>query len=304
MTNLPPVQSDDDKRLTTIERLRLYVHDHETFDFTPDDAEELLEEFEAIDRALSSQHSRAEEAVAAATYRAVEQAQDVLAEYIVPDSGISDTECVNSLLGILDHQDLVRAMRASPTSPSATGVRVSDEMVEKASRAVCIRRGVDPDYRQPVSYQSLTGRAQEHRAAPSRTESAEGPTRWEIEAPFVRAALETALAGPTLMETLTDVLADANTSRAVEGKQQELRLDPAYTDGPYYIVDMPINADGNGPEMDPTKVQLTLYEVWNGHYLSLGQWPSRALAQFIADALNRHSLTAERKAGGGTKTTK
>lgn len=72
--------------------------------------------------------------VASATYRAVEQAQDVLAEYIVPDSGISDTECVNRLLGILDHQDLVRAMRASPASPSpATGVRVNED----------VQRGID-----------------------------------------------------------------------------------------------------------------------------------------------------------------
>lgn len=73
------------------------------------------------------------------------------------------------------------------------------------------------------------------------------------------------------------------------GKEQELPLDPAYTDGPYYVVDMPINANGTGPEMDPAKVQITLYEVWNGHCLSLGQWPSRALAQLVADALNRRS---------------
>lgn len=84
------------------------------------------------------------------------------------------------------------------------------------------------------------------------------------------------------------------------GKEQELPLDPAYTDGPYYVVDMPINANGTGPEMDPAKVQITLYEVWNGHCLSLGQWPSRALAQLVADALNRRSSDEQAEVVGMT----
>lgn len=41
---------------------------------------------------------------------AVRKAQDILAEYIVPDSGITDVECVNRLLGVLDDQRLVAAM--------------------------------------------------------------------------------------------------------------------------------------------------------------------------------------------------
>ena len=67
------------------------------------------------------------------------------------------------------------------------------------------------------------------------------------------------------------------------------KLDPAYTDGPFYVVDMPINAHGHGPEMDPAKVQVTLHEVWNGHCLSLGQYQSRPLAQWVTDALNAAS---------------
>jgi hypothetical protein len=47
---------------------------------------------------------------------AVIAAQSALAEYIVPDSGISEHDCVNNLLGILDDQDFVREMRALPTS--------------------------------------------------------------------------------------------------------------------------------------------------------------------------------------------
>lgn len=50
----------------------------------------------------------------AALEEAIRAAQDVLAEYIVPDSGIPEMECVNRLLSILDDQRLVRIMRATP----------------------------------------------------------------------------------------------------------------------------------------------------------------------------------------------
>lgn len=46
------------------------------------------------------------------------EAQDILAEYIVPDSGITDTECVNRLLGVLDRKDVVIAMRAATVVPA------------------------------------------------------------------------------------------------------------------------------------------------------------------------------------------
>lgn len=52
---------------------------------------------------------------------AVEASQSILAEYIVPDSGITDRECVNRLLGILDHQDLVRALLRSSEAVSRDG---------------------------------------------------------------------------------------------------------------------------------------------------------------------------------------
>ncbi len=51
--------------------------------------------------------------------KAIEDAQAVLAEYIIPDSGISDFDCVNRLLGILDNQDLVRKQRALSVSPQS-----------------------------------------------------------------------------------------------------------------------------------------------------------------------------------------
>ena len=45
------------------------------------------------------------------TRDAVLEAQRILAEYIVPDSGISYHECINRLLGVLDNKNLVRALK-------------------------------------------------------------------------------------------------------------------------------------------------------------------------------------------------
>lgn len=43
---------------------------------------------------------------------ATQKAQDVLARWIVPDSNLNDTECLNALLGVLDTVELVEAQRA------------------------------------------------------------------------------------------------------------------------------------------------------------------------------------------------
>lgn len=40
----------------------------------------------------------------------IRKAQDILAEYIVPDSGISDRECINRLLGLLDGSECRAAL--------------------------------------------------------------------------------------------------------------------------------------------------------------------------------------------------
>jgi len=45
------------------------------------------------------------------TFKAVRDSQKILAEYIVPDSGISDHDVINSLLGVLDNRDLVKYMK-------------------------------------------------------------------------------------------------------------------------------------------------------------------------------------------------
>lgn len=66
-------------------------------------------------------------------------------------------------------------------------------------------------------------------------------------------------------------------------------LDPAYTDGPFYYCPMPLNSGGKGPEMDTAKVVRIQHEVWNGHTLSIGVFPSEAMARWIADRLNAAS---------------
>lgn len=58
---------------------------------------------------------------------AVEAAQDVLAEYIDPGIELSDADCINRLLSILDHRDLVRALRSSP---AVDGVGVAIKPLE------------------------------------------------------------------------------------------------------------------------------------------------------------------------------
>jgi len=39
---------------------------------------------------------------------AIKSAQNILSRWIVPDSGISDSDCLNELLGVLDNKILIR----------------------------------------------------------------------------------------------------------------------------------------------------------------------------------------------------
>ncbi|HKZ39952.1 MAG TPA: hypothetical protein VJ044_03270 [Candidatus Hodarchaeales archaeon] len=47
----------------------------------------------------------------------VKKAQDALARWIVPDSGITDAQVIHELLGILDNGELVKAMREVEKAP-------------------------------------------------------------------------------------------------------------------------------------------------------------------------------------------
>lgn len=49
--------------------------------------------------------------------------------------------------------------------------------------------------------------------------------------------------------------------------------------GKYFIIEMPVNEDGNGPEMDPDKVVKIYYEIWDENYLTHGSYDSREEAE-------------------------
>jgi len=75
------------------------------------------------------------EELAPQLFSVIEKAQNYLAEWIVPDSKITDSEVLNSLLGVLDDQELVKNMRSvvkdmgwtekyyPPSSPNCEWVR-------------------------------------------------------------------------------------------------------------------------------------------------------------------------------------
>ena len=117
--------------LTALERLRLHVHDHETFPFSPEDAEEILEEYEVALTEL--QHRRAgtpdgwkliprrptEDMMQAGNYQSSHDSTsaDVYSAWVdMWDAAPSPDEYENP-------SKLERKLAASPSSP-ASGVRV------------------------------------------------------------------------------------------------------------------------------------------------------------------------------------
>ena len=55
---------------------------------------------------------------------------------------------------------------------------------------------------------------------------------------------------------------------------------------PFYAVKMPLNADGEGPEMDPNKVFAITWEVWDALNLAVCTTSDEAVAKLIAQRLN------------------
>lgn len=62
--------------------------------------------------------------------KVITDAQDILARYIVPDSGISDHECINQLLGLLDGSQTREALSA----PSATRAPTDSRLIRIRQR--------------------------------------------------------------------------------------------------------------------------------------------------------------------------
>lgn len=55
---------------------------------------------------------------------------------------------------------------------------------------------------------------------------------------------------------------------------------------PFFVIDMPFNAEGHGPEMDPAKVAGIAWEVWDTLNLTVCTTSNEALARLIAQRLN------------------
>lgn len=43
--------------------------------------------------------------------RVVRESQELLLQYLLPDSKMSEKDCINALLGVLDNRDFVRMQR-------------------------------------------------------------------------------------------------------------------------------------------------------------------------------------------------
>lgn len=41
----------------------------------------------------------------------IQRCQDILADYVLPDSGITENECINKLMEVLDNRELIVEMR-------------------------------------------------------------------------------------------------------------------------------------------------------------------------------------------------
>jgi hypothetical protein len=55
---------------------------------------------------------------------------------------------------------------------------------------------------------------------------------------------------------------------------------------PFYVVPIPINAEGQGPEMDPAKEVGVCWEVWDGLFLAVCTAGDEDIARLIAQRLN------------------
>lgn len=55
----------------------------------------------------------------------------------------------------------------------------------------------------------------------------------------------------------------------------------------YFVVEMPLNAEGNGPEMDPEKMVETIYCILDMDFLPVAKYKTEAEAEYHCDKLIR-----------------
>lgn len=57
----------------------------------------------------------------------------------------------------------------------------------------------------------------------------------------------------------------------------------------YFVVDMPLNAEGNGPEMNPSLVTEVLWEIWDETFQLIASYATKTEADHQCIILNNES---------------
>lgn len=84
-----------------------------------------------------------------------------------------------------------------------------------------------------------------------------------------------------------------NLQKAVAAFDKPVRSQLAEFIEPYCVVCMPLNEDGNGPEIDPSRVAKNVWEVWDSMFATVATFDSQEEAE--SDAARRNSEFAESK---------
>lgn len=56
---------------------------------------------------------------------------------------------------------------------------------------------------------------------------------------------------------------------------------------PYIVVDMPLNAAGEGPELDQTLVRRVIYQIWDSNNVTIKEFMSPRKAQTVCNKMNK-----------------
>ena len=55
---------------------------------------------------------------------------------------------------------------------------------------------------------------------------------------------------------------------------------------PYFVIDMPLNEAGEGPEMDQSLVRQVVYQIWDSNNVTVKMFKSPRKAQSICNKMN------------------
>lgn len=57
-------------------------------------------------------------------------------------------------------------------------------------------------------------------------------------------------------------------------------------EGPFIVIDMPLNADGEGPEMNQLLVRRIVYEIWDSNNATIRRYNSLKKAERVCHKMN------------------